>query len=471
MIFNDKYQQMKIINSGGFGMVFEVKEKNNDIHYALKIMEKNFYEEYQKEIDVLKKINNKYIIKLKDNFYDKTNNIYCIVMELCDGDLRMILNKYKPKGLPLNMINKIFTQLNDALKAMIKINYTHRDLKPENILIKYTDNNKNNFDIKLTDFGIASNKINSSIKSHTKAGTNNYMAPEIEDFKYNNKCDLWSLGVILYELYTNNYIFDSNNSLERVINRYNGIIRKETDNENINKLIRKLIQVDINKRIKWEEYFNDNFFKNNNIKSVEKIFNFEEIIQLLNSVSRPCNKLNFIINGNILTLNMFDSRGNKNPNDYEKNGKRGNFNYFSPIGWTGYGLRVKGKYDNGDDTWLGKTGNKTGEWCVAYHGTQLSFAKSIIINGLKVGPTQSLCYDDDLNHPGNKVGKGVYLCRDFKYAKEYSNPVQGYRCIFMCRVNPKVIRICRRYPQYCVVDGNINCIRPYRLLIKKEDEH
>ena len=96
----------------------------------------------------MKNIKSEYIIKLKDNFYDEKNEGYCIVMELCDGDLRQILNKYKPKGLPLNLINKIFNQLNDALKAMIDMDYTHRDLKPENILIKYTDNNKINFEIK-----------------------------------------------------------------------------------------------------------------------------------------------------------------------------------------------------------------------------------------------------------------------------------------------------------------------------------
>ncbi len=75
-------------------------------------------------------------------------------MELCDSNLRDILNKYKPKGLPLNIINKIFIQLNEALKTMRDNDYTHRDLKPENILIKYIDHNENNFDIKLTDFGL-----------------------------------------------------------------------------------------------------------------------------------------------------------------------------------------------------------------------------------------------------------------------------------------------------------------------------
>ena len=61
MNFNDKYQQIKIIKSGSFGMLFKVKEKNNNKeHYALKIMEKNLYEVYIKEIEVMKKIKNKY---------------------------------------------------------------------------------------------------------------------------------------------------------------------------------------------------------------------------------------------------------------------------------------------------------------------------------------------------------------------------------------------------------------------------
>ena len=92
--------------------------------------------------------------------------------------------------------------------------YTHRDLKPENILINYIDKNKIDFDIKLTDFGYSSKNINSSINNHSNVGTDQYRAPEVDNFLYNNKCDLWSLGVILYELYTNKYIFYSQNKKE-----------------------------------------------------------------------------------------------------------------------------------------------------------------------------------------------------------------------------------------------------------------
>ena len=109
--------------------------------------------------------------------------------------------------------------------------------------------------------GLSSNEITSIVQSHTNVGTEKYKAPEVDNFKYNKKCDLWSLGIILYELYTNKYIFDSKSQKERIINREKGKIVEEIKNKIINKLIRKLIQVDINKRIGWNEYFNDDFFK------------------------------------------------------------------------------------------------------------------------------------------------------------------------------------------------------------------
>ena len=169
LTFNNKYKSEGIIGKGGFGIIYKVLEIETKKFYALKFITivdnneiKNFKEQYEKEIEIMKTIKNKYIIELKDYFIEnnKNNKGYCIVMELCDGNLRQILNKYKPNGLPINIINKIFIQLNEALKAMRKKNYIHRDLKPENILIKYTDKNKNNFNIKLSDFGLSTDKIN-----------------------------------------------------------------------------------------------------------------------------------------------------------------------------------------------------------------------------------------------------------------------------------------------------------------------
>jgi len=153
---NNKYKPEKIIGQGTFGIIYKVLKVEAVEFYALKfitIANKNrekIKQEFDKELNVMKAMNktkNKNIIELKDNFFDENNNGYCIVMELCDGNLKDILEKKENKsGLPLNIINKIFMQLNEALKTMISKEIIHRDLKPENILIKYTD--KNNFDCK-----------------------------------------------------------------------------------------------------------------------------------------------------------------------------------------------------------------------------------------------------------------------------------------------------------------------------------
>ena len=126
MLFNNKYECKNIIGKGGLSIVYKVLNITNKEFYALKFFyhDEDSKELYEKEIDVLKNIKNKNIIELKDYFYDGINKGYCIVMELCDGNLRDILKKYQPKGLPLNIINRIFIQLNEALKVIINNDYT-----------------------------------------------------------------------------------------------------------------------------------------------------------------------------------------------------------------------------------------------------------------------------------------------------------------------------------------------------------
>ena len=113
------------------------------------------------------------------------------------------------------------------------------------------------------------------------------------------------------------------------------------------------------------------------------------------------------------------------------------------------------------------TGTTPGEWCVAYHGTSVEFAKSILINNFQEGPGQMYENYDDDNHPGKKVGRGVYVTPEITIAEGYSKTIDGFKCVFMCRVNPLNIRIPKNTPNIWIVSGHSNDIRPYRLIIKK----
>ena len=118
-------------------------------------------------------------------------------------------------------------------------------------LLKYVSQNK--FIVKIADFGL-SRKFN-NINFSNKVGTPLYIAPEIAEFNGNympTKCDLWAIGVIIYKLK-----FNKISSLF-----YAGTIPNSFDNKLLDDLVRRLIVVDPDKRIGWNEYFNHPFFKN-----------------------------------------------------------------------------------------------------------------------------------------------------------------------------------------------------------------
>ena len=104
MIFKEKYEIQSRIGRGAFGDVFKVLNKKDNKLYALKCIAKepeeeknNFINHCKKEIDIMKNIKSKYVIKCEENFYEEKYENYYIVMELCDSDLRKLLKEYKPK--------------------------------------------------------------------------------------------------------------------------------------------------------------------------------------------------------------------------------------------------------------------------------------------------------------------------------------------------------------------------------------
>ena len=170
-----------------------------------------------------------------------------------------------------------------------------------------------------------------------------------------------------------------------------------------------------------------------------------------------------------ISPDMFDIRWNKSNWSKKTNKFRGGKSYNPPIGYIGHGLRVLNEYDN-DNTWIGNS-NCDGEWPVAYHGTNLNAAVSILVNGLKKGNRQAFKNDININKKGifgeKVIGEGVYLTPFIKIADHYSAPINGYKCVLMCRVNPNKIRVPQNEKKYWILNGNFNEIRPYRLLIKK----
>lgn len=178
-----------------------------------------------------------------------------------------------------------------------------------------------------------------------------------------------------------------------------------------------------------------------------------------------------------LTPNMLDPRGdNKDGGWAPRNAEqRGGFPYDPPHTYKGYGLKVLGKYDGGNDTWLG-CNNSPGEYPVAYHGVGQGNPQALglvgVIANSQFRPGQGQAYQNynDARHPGNKVGVGVYVTPRISVAEGYASSTAGlngrnYYPVFMCRVKPDKIRYAAERPDYWVLDPQY--IRPYRVLIKE----
>lgn len=133
-----------------------------------------------------------HVLKLYNSFED-AKNLY-IVLEYCEQGNLFTYIKNKP-SISEKESFVYFFQTALALEYLHRQKVIHRDIKPENILL---DGDKN---IRLSDFGWSAMRSKEKEMRSTYCGTIDYMAPEmVKNSKYDHKVDIWSLGVLLYEM-------------------------------------------------------------------------------------------------------------------------------------------------------------------------------------------------------------------------------------------------------------------------------
>jgi serine/threonine protein kinase len=331
------------IGKGSFSTVYYATDESEN-EYALKRipiskLENNNTNRFLRELEISKQMKHPNIVKSYEVI--ETEKSWYIVTEYCNnGTLSDIIKKFKNNDIPHNdkeiICKRYLTQLKNALKYLFKSKIVHRDLKPQNILISGTYPNDT---LKLADFGFSryfntNDNANDNDDDHSEflmtsfCGTPLYMAPELLiNKKYNNQADLWSFGVIMYEMLygTNPY-----NYPKKMSNLLELIETKEITFPNVYSkqcldLLKSLLQTDVKNRIDWKKFFRHEWFDKQIPSgfSRESLSNSMENLQSLdteeerspNSISPPSKSSDngqqfpLVKNTNIIVTN------NKEPNN------------------------------------------------------------------------------------------------------------------------------------------------------------
>jgi len=215
--FHDDYKAIKMIGRGSFAKVYLVESKTTGKSFAVKAFTKetmavsnknNAKPSMLNEIDIMRSLDHENIIKLYE-VYETEKSIY-LVLELIQGkSLYEFLKRtnFREEVSHTKTINMVRSLL-DALAYLASKGIMHRDLKPDNILLDKGEK------VKIVDFGLAT-YIDVPNYIFKKCGTPGYIAPEvfryddkIPDSSYDDRCDVFSVGALLYYMLFNNPMFE-----------------------------------------------------------------------------------------------------------------------------------------------------------------------------------------------------------------------------------------------------------------------
>ncbi|KAH3765454.1 kinase family protein [Pelomyxa schiedti] len=274
------YRETDRLGAGTYAVVYKATDSNGTV-VAVKEMDlrklptgptgDHVKRHLLQEIEVMKQVRDPNVVSLYDSRYDRRQEILFVVIEFCNSKDFAAYLRARSAPLPEAECLYFLRQFAAGLKALHAANIIHRDLKPANLLIH---KDTNGLTLKIADFGFARVLATENSMSQTICGSPLYMAPEVLNLQhYTSKVDLWSVGVILYEMLSGRQPFPASNPIElaRVIQDTDVI--KKTSTLNVHPLCRdlitKLLQKDPDRRISWESFFSHEWFRASHLHNTQ----------------------------------------------------------------------------------------------------------------------------------------------------------------------------------------------------------
>ena len=279
------YEFISMLGNGTFGKVRLYRDRNyKELLFAIKTLKKegislSHFNLLKREVDILSNMDHPNIVKYFGIFED--DFFIHIVMEYLKGqDLCKIISLKNYTDFGENNMGQIIHQLLKALSFIHSKKIIHRDIKPENILFS---DKRNLFSLKLIDFGLATSE-----QEKKTAGTPSYMAPEMIDGNGTYVSDIWSVGVIVYQMLTGKLPFDGKDGenhellFERIKKEhYNKEYLEDIDySDDLKDFIDKTLEKDAKKRMNVDEALNHPWIKKYRITSLDPSLINENSIQL-----------------------------------------------------------------------------------------------------------------------------------------------------------------------------------------------
>ena len=210
--FQDVYEIGAKLGSGAYAEVCFCTHRKHNASRAVKIIDKHLLNseavkaQFVQEVEILKLLDHPNIIRAFEFFEDDYK--FYIVMEHCKGG-ELFDEILKQQQFSEHQTAQMMKQVFSCISYLHSIGVAHRDIKPENLLLEEKDDILN---IKLIDFGVAVKIDKAGITG--MIGTPSYLAPEVLSGKYNEKCDVWSAGVLMYILLSGCPPFQNENQEE-----------------------------------------------------------------------------------------------------------------------------------------------------------------------------------------------------------------------------------------------------------------